>query len=206
VRATVVILTKLPGLLPVKTRLWPVLGEAGARDLYAAMVRDTVALARTLAPRPVLAYSPPEGDPRAALPGVADCAFLPVGADGGGACLEEALFAAYEGEPLVALGGDAPDLPPERLHEVAAALAIHDAAFVPTGDGGFSCLGLRRPVLGLARAFRYGGDDALAALEAFLAARGHSSTRLASWPDIDTPEDLAAYRARLAWVAALRPR
>jgi hypothetical protein len=32
--------------------------------------------------------------------------------------------------------------------------------------------------------------------EAFLAGRGLSAARLAPWPDIDTPEDLAAYRAR----------
>jgi glycosyltransferase A (GT-A) superfamily protein (DUF2064 family) len=196
VRATVVILTKLPGLLPVKTRLWPVLGEAGARDLYVSMVRDTVAVARTLAPRPVLAYSPPGGDPGAALPGVAVCRLLPVKAEGGAACLEEALLGAYEGRHLVALGGDAPDLPPERLFEVAGALSRHDAAFVPTGDGGFSCLGLRRPVVGLSGAFRYGSGDAMASLEAFLEARGLSSTRLAPWPDVDTPEDLAAYLAR----------
>lgn len=196
-RTTVVILTKLPGLLPVKTRLWPVLGEAGARDFYVGMVRDTVDLVRTLGPRPVLAYSPPDGDPRAAFPGIGECAFLPVHGANGAACLEEALAAADEGVPLVALGGDAPDLPAARLLEVAAALDRHDAAFVPTGDGGFSCLGLRRPVAGLAGAFRYGGDDALAALEAFLATRGLTSVRLAPWPDVDTPEDLAAYRARV---------
>ena len=143
-RATVVILTKLPGHLPVKTRLVPLLGEDGARDLYLEMLRQTVALARHVAPRPVLAYSPPDATPD--LPGVDGCELRPVEGDDGAVCLENALRNAYEGAPLVALGGDAPDLPPDRLDEVVAALEEHDAVFVPTGEGGFSCLGLRRPV------------------------------------------------------------
>ncbi len=196
--ATVVVLTKLPGLLPVKTRLWPVLGEAGARDLYVEMVRDTIEVARTLDPWPVVAYSPPDGDPRKALPGVSDCEFLSLRAVGGAACLEEALAGSYAAMPLVALGGDAPDLPAERLREVAASLERRDAALVPSGDGGFSCLGLKRPVAGLRGAFRYGGDDALAAIERFLAARGLSAVRLEPWPDVDSPDDLAAYRKRQA--------
>jgi glycosyltransferase A (GT-A) superfamily protein (DUF2064 family) len=196
VRATVVILTKLPGHLPVKTRLWPVLGEAGARDLYVEMVRDTVDLARQLVPRPVVAYSPPHGDPREALPGLGECAYLPVHAAGGAACLEEALAATYEGRPLVALGGDAPDLPLDGLRGVVTALERVDTVFVPTGDGGFSCLGVRRPIDGLGQAFGYGGDDALARIEAFLRGRGLSAARLPPWPDVDTPEALAAYRRR----------
>lgn len=196
--ATVVVLTKLPGLLPVKTRLWPVLGEALARDLYVEMVRDTLEVARTLDPWPVVAYSPPDGDPRKALPGVSDCEFLPLRGVGGAACLEEALAGSYAAMPLVALGGDAPDLPAERLREVVASLERRDAALVPTGDGGFSCLGLSRPVPGLGAAFRYGGDDALAAVEAFLVARAMSVTRLEPWPDVDSPDDLAAYRKRQA--------
>ena len=43
--ATVVILTKLPGHLPIKTRLWSVLGEAGTRSLYLDMLGKAVALA-----------------------------------------------------------------------------------------------------------------------------------------------------------------
>ena len=64
--ATVVVLTKLPGRLPVKTRLVPLLGEQGAARFYIEMLEATIRLARTLDPDPVLAYSPPDADPRAA--------------------------------------------------------------------------------------------------------------------------------------------
>lgn len=194
---TVVILTKLPGHLPVKTRLVPAVGEAGARALYLEMLRETVALARCLTPRPIVAYSPPDAAPE--LPGVDGCDLRPVFGEDGAACLENALADAYEeGSPLLALGGDAPDLPLERLEQVATAIAEDeaDAVLVPTHDGGFSCLGLRRPVPGLARGFRYGSSDALAGLRTFLDEQGLVTQVLEPWPDIDTPEDLEDYRNR----------
>lgn len=195
--ATVVILTKLPGHLPVKTRLVPVLGEAGARAVYLEMLRETVALARRLTPRPIIAYSPPDATP--SLPGVEGCDLRPVAGDDGATCLENALADAHvEGAPLIALGGDAPDLPLARLAQVVAALRAGeaDAVLVPTHDGGFSCLGLRRPVPGLARGFRYGGADSLASLRTFLGEQGLVTAVLEPWPDIDTPQDLEAYRNR----------
>ena len=41
---TVVLLTKLPGLMPVKTRLVPLLGEEGAREAYVEMLERSVAI------------------------------------------------------------------------------------------------------------------------------------------------------------------
>jgi glycosyltransferase A (GT-A) superfamily protein (DUF2064 family) len=197
VPVTVVILTKLPGHLPVKTRLVPALGEAGARAVYLEMLRETLALARCVTPRPIVAYSPPDATPD--LPGVDGCELRPVLGDDGATCLENALADAYEADtPLLALGGDAPDLPLARLEQVTTALTDDeaDAVFVPTHDGGFSCLGLRRPVPGLARGFRYGSADSLASLRTFLEEQGLATAVLEPWPDIDTPQDLEAYRNR----------
>lgn len=197
-RTTVVILTKLPGFLPVKSRLVPVLGEAGARAAYLEMLRDTAAAARRLDARPVVAYSPPDADPHAALPDLGPCRFLPLRSTGGAACLEEALEQAFVGAPLVALGGDAPDLPATTLRQAADAAAQGQAALVPTGDGGFSCLALPRPAPGLASAFGYGSDRACDELAAFLAARRVAVALLPPWPDVDTPPQYLAWRARRA--------
>lgn len=185
-RCTVLLLTKLPGHLPVKTRLLPLLGEEGVVAAYREMVVRTVALAKCFDSRPTIAFSPGEADPAAALPGVRDCEFLPLAGEDGAACLEEALSLAWRGLPLVVLGGDAPDLPADRIEQ---ALAARGAAIVPTPDGGFSLLRLDRPVRGLSAAFRYGGGDALAALVAFLKSRRIRITLLEPWRDIDTPED-----------------
>jgi len=187
---TIVILTKLPGHLPVKTRLWPALGEAAATALYRRMLAETAALARRFDPEPTVAYSPPGARPD--LPEMGRCRFLPAEGEGGAACLESALRRAYRGEPLLALGGDAPDLPPDRIEAALSALEAFDAALVPTPDGGFSLLALRRPVEGLKEAFRYGGPDALSSLVRWLLGRGLSVAQLEPWRDIDEPEDLPA--------------
>ena len=189
--AVVVILTKLPDHLPVKTRLVPLLGEQGARDFYRECLRRTIALAHAITARVRIAYSPAE----AAAPGPG---YVPVAGDDGATCLENALADAYaaDGGPLIALGGDAPDLPAARLDEVVASLREHEAVLVPTGDGGFSCLGLRAPVAGLANAFVYGGGDAYVSLRSFLHGHGMSVHETEPWPDIDTPAQYLAYVER----------
>jgi glycosyltransferase A (GT-A) superfamily protein (DUF2064 family) len=198
VPATVVVLTKLPGCLPVKTRLAGRLGVGGARDAYERMLADTLDLARRFDPEPVVAYSPPHADPRAALPWVRGVRFAPVEGDDGATCLENALRDAYRRRPLVALGGDAPDLPASHVADALRRLDEADVVVVPTGDGGFSCLVLRRPVEGLAVGLAYGAPDALEGLAGFLEARGLGVARTEPWPDIDTPEHFEAWQARRA--------
>ena len=202
---TVLVLTKLPGHLPVKTRLHPELGPERSRAIYRWMLRRTLATARCFEAAPTLAYSPPDADPRRALPGIGTCRFLPTLGTNGSSCLEYALCAGYRGEPMIALGGDAPDLPVRWLRALREALGPCDAALVPSGDGGFSALALRRPLAGLAEAFGFGSDDACAALERWLRSRGQRVAVLPAWPDVDTPDDLRALYDRLGESRPMRP-
>jgi glycosyltransferase A (GT-A) superfamily protein (DUF2064 family) len=196
VQATVVILTKLPGHLPIKTRLHPLLGREGAEAFYLESLARTIRMAHAFCAEPILATSPEGVDPASVLVDLPACRMAAVAGGNGAVCLENALALAPEGLPVVALGGDAPDLPAERVAQALERLADCDAAFVPTPDGGFSCMALRRPVPGIAASFPYGGGDALASLERWLSGRGLSSARVASWPDVDTPADYEAFRKR----------
>ncbi len=202
--ATVLVLTKLPGLLPVKTRLWPRLGRRGAERVYRAMLRASLDLARTLSPEPIVAFSPPDADAGSILGDVGRARYMGVAGASGSQCLERAIEGAWSGGPLVVLGGDAPDLPVERLEQGLAALATSHAAIVPSGDGGFSALVLREPVPGLASGFVFGEGDACASLRAWLAVSGRRIAMLAPWPDVDTPADLAALVARLQSSGSIR--
>lgn len=194
--ATVLILTKLPGFLPVKTRLAALLGEEGARRAYVAMLEDTLRLARRFDPEPVVAYSPPDADPHVALPAWGPVRLRPVAGTDGATCLENAIIDAWEERPLVVLGGDAPDLPPSRVKDALRRAEAADAVFVPTGDGGFSCLVLARPLPDLAAAFAFGAGDALAQIETTLARAGAVTRRTDPWPDVDTPEQYRAWQRR----------
>jgi glycosyltransferase A (GT-A) superfamily protein (DUF2064 family) len=196
VHATVVILTKLPGYLPIKTRLHGLLGKRGAESFYLESLARTIRIAHAFCDQPLLATSPERVDPQTVLKGLPRCRMSPVADDNGAVCLEHALALAPAGLPVVALGGDAPDLPPGRIRAALDALRKIDVAFVPTPDGGFSCMALREPVAGLAEGFSYGEADALASLEQWLRARGLRVARLEPWPDVDTPEDYEAFRKR----------
>jgi len=196
VQATVVILTKLPGHMPIKTRLHGLLGKQGAEEFYLESLARTIRTAHAFCERPLLATSPEDVDPSTVLLDLPACRMTAVPGDNGAVCLENALALADEGRPLVALGGDAPDIPGERIEEALAALQDHDVVFVPTPDGGFSCMVLRKHVQGLSQGLRYGGDDALVGLERWLADRGLLVTRVEPWPDVDTPEDYQALRNR----------
>jgi len=196
VQAAVVILTKLPGHLPIKTRLHGLLGREGAERFYLESLARTIRIAHEFCESPLLATSPEHVDPRSVLVDLPECRMTEIPGENGAVCLENALALAGGGLPVIALGGDAPDLPVERIGEALALLSEHDAVFVPTPDGGFSCLALRAPVPGLADGFSYGGGDALESLEAWLRGRGLSSGRVDPWPDVDTPEDYEALRKR----------
>lgn len=194
-RATVVILTKLPGYLPIKTRLHPLLGEHGAIEFHREALALTITMAQRFDEEPLLATSPFDADPKAALPDLPRSKFLPVRGEDGATCLENALALAFAGRPLVALGADSPDLPPERIEQALELMDKCDAVFVPTSDGGFSCLVIREPIQGLAKGFEYGGTTALTSLQAWLGSKGRTVRLLDPWEDIDTPEQYRSYRA-----------
>ncbi len=194
-KATLVVLTKLPGLVPVKTRLGQRLGPAYAARLYAWMLFETVSRLSALG-RPVVAFSPPDAKPAEALPWLAACELLATPGRNGAECLEYAIGAAHRGDPIVVVGGDSPDLPLSRVVAAARALAVADVALVPSLDGGFSCIALREPVAGLAGAFGFGEGNALDGVRRFVHARGRASMLLEAWPDVDTPADLIALLQR----------
>ena len=80
---------------------------------------------------------------------------------------------------------------PPCCAQAAAALAEHDAVFVPALDGGYALVGLRRPAPQLFRRHRLehpAGDGA----DARAGATGRAALgRAAAVADIDEPADLA---------------
>ncbi len=194
-KATLVVLTKLPGLLPVKTRLWPWLGPARAEGLYRWMLFETVSRLHRLG-TPVVAFSPPDANPVETMPWLEHCELLPTPGRDGAECLEYAIGAAHRGDPLVVVGGDTPDLPLAWIGDAVRALVVADVALVPSLDGGFSCLALREPLPGLARRVRFGDAGALDALRRFVADERRSSVLLPPWPDVDTRADVLALLRR----------
>jgi hypothetical protein len=138
---SLVVLAKAPVAGRVKTRLCPPLTPTEAASLARAALIDTLtAVARTPARRRFLVLDGRSGP--WVPPG-----FTVVPQLAGG--LDQRLAGAFDavGGPAVLIGMDTPQVTPALLERAAAALGTTgvDAVLGSAFDGGYWCIGLRRP-------------------------------------------------------------
>lgn len=196
---SVIIMAKLPRTGLVKTRLQPDLSADQAAEVHRAMLLHTVRrVAAMRLGRLIVCFDPP-GDSAAAA-GLFDG--LPVHllpqAPGDLGQRIAAVRRSIAG-PILLLGVDSPDVPPDHLKGAAALAASRDVVLGPTEDGGFWCLGLSE---------RVDADALLAGIDwssgreldqtAAAAQRLGLSVALAGrWDDVDRPDDLRRLIDRL---------
>src|ERR1051325_2961735 len=180
----------------VKTRLAPVLGDAGAAALARAFLLDTWSTAtRASGVDVVLAATEIEAPEWSALPAAE---VWPRGEGTLGHRLERVLRRALETHPFaIAIGTDIPGLPLSRLDDACAALRTADAVLGPAEDGGFYLVGVTKCPHGLLDTVPWSASDTCArTLERF--GRHHLVTTLIDpWFDVDEPADLDALRRRI---------
>ena len=195
----VMVRTPLPGR--VKTRLIPALGPAGACRLYRAMVTDILANIGACGLAVHLFYDGSEIDlPRAWLEAAAR-----VRMQRGGDIGERmaAVFIDCFGagaNSVILVGSDIPALDATVINRAAAALASHDAVLVPVEDGGYCLLALHRAAFREELFFDipWSTSRVLAETQGRLATLGLNTAFLPPLRDIDTPDDLMAYRSNPA--------
>lgn len=146
-RTRVVVIAKAPLAGFAKTRLIPALGPEGAAQLARRMLDHAVRTALDADVGPVeLCVTPGPGDPAwrsVALP--AGLAWHAQGdGDLGARMARPARAAASAGDAVVLIGTDCPALTVAHLREAVRALERHDAALLPTHDGGYALLALAR--------------------------------------------------------------
>ncbi len=188
----------IPG--KVKTRLAATFGDQTAAELYETMLQEVLKATRQLNDiEPVVFWDCDE----ALLPLLAEryrCnSRCQISGDLGQrmqAAFEEMFARGFEACCII--GSDAPDLPLSYIMEAYRLLAVPqaDVVFGPSKDGGYYLLGLRQ-VWG--QLFAKIPWSSAAVLEQSLAAvhdSGLAAALLPEWQDIDTPEDLQAFRER----------
>lgn len=184
----------------VKTRLAAAIGDQAAADLYETMLQDVLKSVRELSGVDVVVYWDCEEGSLPLLAGKYRCrsrrqiqgdlgrrmqrAFEEMFADGCGLCC--------------IIGSDAPDLPLPYILDAYRMLSTPqaDVVFGPSRDGGYYLLGLRHVRQQLFTGISWGSA---AVLEQSLAAArdsGLPAALLPVWQDIDTLEDLQAFRER----------
>ncbi len=191
--SALVVFARAPVPGQAKTRLVPALGAAGAARLAERMIEGTMAHALAAGFQHVeLCVTPDASHP--AFARVTAQHRVPVGLQGEGdlgarmARALERTLAHHERALLV--GTDAPSLDAARLREAAAALATHDAVFVPALDGGYALVGMRRPAPALFDGIAWSTPHVMAATRDRARAAGLRWVELDPVPDIDEPPDL----------------
>ncbi len=189
----IVIFAKAPLPGRVKTRLIPALGEVGAARLARRMLDLTVRHALAAAVGPVeLCMSPAPGTAEwggIPLPGGIETSDQGEG-DLGGRMARAARRAIENGEAVLLIGTDCPDLTGERLRGAAARLAGHDAVLHPAADGGYPLLGLRAFAASLFQDMPWSTPAVAALTLERLAALGWRVWLGETLRDIDEPADL----------------
>jgi rSAM/selenodomain-associated transferase 1 len=184
----IVIFAKRPEPGRVKTRLIPVLGAEGAADLAREMLAATVeeALATGLAVDLC-------GDPDAAQWHQARTGLVRTAQGEGdlGARLARAVRRTLgEGDNVLLVGADCPDLDRHRLAAAAEALASHDSVIHPAQDGGYALLGLKRFDPSLFEAIEWSTAAVAEQTMRKIEALGWSLHVGETLRDVDEPEDL----------------
>lgn len=190
----VIVFAKAPRPGEAKTRLTPALGAQGAAELAAGLLDHAVAQALAADGGAVWLFGAPD---------TSDVAFqrhaphVQLAGQGGGDLgarmhrAFELVFAATPGAAGVLLiGSDAPALDAAMLRAAAAALAGHEAVFVPALDGGYVLVGLRRPQAALFVDMPWSTPQVMALSRQRLGTLALRHAELPPVSDIDVPADL----------------
>ncbi len=199
-----IVMAKAPVPGEVKTRLIPALGAEGAAALAERMLRRTLAAASGVGFDSVeLCVSPGIWHPAVQkLAGEIDISLFSQGNGDLGQRMHRALARALSSHAQALLvGTDAPALDAALLRRAATALRSADAVFVPTFDGGYALVGLRRPAATLFANVAWSTPQVMATTRRRAEAAGLRWVELDAVADIDEPADLVHLPADLAATA-----
>ena len=200
--ARLIVMSKAPVRGRVKTRLIPLLGEAGAMSLHQALLEETLAKLSRAGLCPVELCCAP--DVRHAYFADARSRFsLTLSAQSDGDLGRRMSTAIRQGlqqaREVVLVGTDCPDLAPA---DVAAALALlaagNDVVLGPSRDGGYYLIAMRAHHPALFEDIPWGSDRVMALTRQRISACGLTCAMLDVREDIDTPADYQAWQQRVA--------
>jgi rSAM/selenodomain-associated transferase 1 len=192
-RPRVAVFAKAPVPGYAKTRLIPKLGAAGAADLQAGFIRQTLAtVCATAAFDTNLWCAPDSHDPFFLACAETFKVQLIEQADGDLGTRMQTAFAtlASETTPLVLVGTDCPALTTQHIADAHTALRQgFDAVFIPTEDGGYALIGLRHGHAALFTEMPWSTAAVMAQTRQRLHQQGLRWHELETLWDVDEPAD-----------------
>lgn len=198
-RECIVIFVRSPDKGRVKTRLTSVLHEDTVVELYRCFVLDLLGtLSHGNFGLRICFYPAEAGSKLADWLGEEYVCIAQQGKDLGER-MENAFHAAFaEGfRKVLIIGSDSPDLPGELFEEAINALASKDAVIGPAIDGGYYLIGFNSDRFLTEVFFRsidWGTSTVFQQTMGVLSRHGYDVHVLPQWRDIDTYDDLIAFR------------
>ena len=180
---TIALFARYPRPGQAKTRLAPLLGDAGAAEVHRRLVERTLATMRASGLPFAVHFTGACAADFAEWLG-SDVPLIEQGEGDLGARL------ARVAAPAISLGADVPGLTADHLREAARALEDVPVVVGPASDGGYYLLGFTAQVPQLWRDMPWGSDMVLKETEARLFVLGISYRLLGVLDDCDRPEDL----------------
>jgi rSAM/selenodomain-associated transferase 1 len=192
---TVAILSKAPVPGTVKTRLVLMLGVDGATELHKRFMERTVETAVDAAIGPVkLWVTPDDRDPF--LHDLALRYPVTIGVQPGGDLGDRMLAACADtARPTLVVGVDCPTLKSAHLQSAAEVLRSGtDAVIIPSEDGGYVLIGLRRPEPAVFKDMVWSTDFVMLETRRRLTHEGLSWREPCQLWDVDRPTDVRRMR------------
>ena len=189
----VIVFAKAPVAGQAKTRLMPALGAEGAAALAGQLLVRAVAAAAAAGFETVeLCVTPDTGHALFQQLRQAHGLVLSLQGEGDlGARMQRALARALQThDRALLMGSDLPGMDAAMLRQADAALAGHDAVFVPALDGGYGLVGLRAPASALFDGMVWSCADVMARTRERARQAGLRIAELPAVADIDEPADL----------------
>ncbi len=185
-RASLIIMARVPQLGAVKKRLAREIGAVAAVRLYRKMLQICLALSCDHLWRTYIALTPDH---------IAYPLIVPRVAQGHGNLGQRMERLArhtlrYGQGAVIFIGSDAPLIRPHHIRQALRGLQHHDVVFGPSCDGGYWLVGLRNPALMMFRNVRWSTPHALADTKENVGAK--KILFLETLRDIDEKEDLLA--------------
>lgn len=188
----VIIFSRVPEPGKVKTRLLGALSPRQCAGLQASFLADTL---RTVmaSGREAVVWHSPASDLSPLLRVTRDTRIE----EQRGESLGERMAEAFRTElascgAAVLAGSDIPRLTVKDIDGMFFLLAENDIALAPSGDGGYSLIGMKEPNTAPFDIMGYGGRSVLTNTLNATAAAGLRCALIDPCDDIDTPDDLAA--------------
>lgn len=204
-KRAILLFTRIPEPGKTKTRMMPYLSPEECAALHESFLKDIIGEAAAASADLRVYHTPEELPPSFVSLFPKGTAFFPQVGEHLGERMERALTETLEGgySSAVLVGTDLPELRREDFHTAFRILEQRDVVLGPTRDGGYWLIGMNRPHHAPFLQEEYGHDSVFENTMAGITAAGLRVGRVRELSDMDTKEDLAAFRDRMRAYPAL---